>query len=125
MPITFSVDIANRQVYGFASGELTMQDMAGFMRQLVQQKLLHYRKLLHVVEAKPTFGDREVAAMVQVLREQASAVPRGPVAFVADPDRGDIARLFASLDIDGRPAMVFRSVHDARKWLGEQPVVDR
>lgn len=125
MSIKFSIDVANRLVYGFFSGPLSLAELAGFARDVVQADVLHYRKLFHVVEAKPTFTEREMTAMAQVLREQRTSVPRGPIAFVADPERGEIVRLFSSLDMEGRPAKVFRSVHDARKWLGDQAVVDK
>lgn len=124
MSIKSSVDHPNRLIYGFFSGPLTLVELAGFAREVVSSGLLHYRKLFHVVEAKPDFTEREMAAMAQVLREQPVKIPRGPMAFVIDPERGDIVKLFASLDVEGRPAKVFRSVHDARKWLGEQPVAD-
>lgn len=29
--------------------------------------------------------------------------------------------MFSEFEISGRPARVFRSIHDARKWLTEQP----
>jgi len=31
--------------------------------------------------------------------------------------RGEFARIFADLDIDGRPARVFSTIHEARRWL--------
>jgi hypothetical protein len=36
---------------------------------------------------------------------------------VADTKMDEFARIFASLTTQDRPAEVFRSIHDARKWL--------
>ena len=43
------------------------------------------------------------------------------VRLVADPARGQFARLFAAMDVDGRPARVFPSIHEARAWIAANP----
>ena len=48
--------------------------------------------------------------------------PRGPLALVADPNRGELAQTFKALTADDRPVEVFRSIHEARKWLAQFPV---
>jgi hypothetical protein len=44
--------------------------------------------------------------------------------MVADSNRGEFARFFTELrsDPDAPPTKVFRSIHDARRWLAEQPI---
>lgn len=122
MPIDMTIDHPNRLVLGVARGVLTLTDMAGFTRDVVAAGLMHYRKLVDVIGAEAGFTEREVAALVQVLRELPVSSKRGPLAMVADPERGDIARMFVDLQVDGRLARVFRSVHDAKRWLAEQRV---
>ena len=53
-------------------------------------------------------------------RNSPQAAQRGPVAFVVDERRGDTVRELAALNEEGeRPARVFTSLHEARKWLDE------
>lgn len=122
MPIKLTVDHPNRLVLGVASGVLTLPEMAAFARDVVQGGLQPYRKLVDVAVATAGFSEREVQAFAQVVRELPAGRTPGPIAFVADPGRGDIARMFTGLLGGDRTTMVFRSIHDARKWLAEQPV---
>ena len=48
--------------------------------------------------------------------------PRGPLAIVADSQRGELAQTFKALSSDDRPVEVFRGIHDARKWLARHPI---
>ncbi|MBL0900463.1 MAG: hypothetical protein IBJ17_17420 [Reyranella sp.] len=59
-------------------------------------------------------------------RLRTAPVPRqrGPLAIVADHERGELARLFTSMTSDERPVKVFRSIHAARKWLLENSRVE-
>jgi len=120
MPITQTIDPLARLILGIGSGDLTLVDMATFSRDVVQAGLIHYSKLIDLTHCTATFTPEELAAFVTVLREIPTAAPRGPLAFVVQPDRDRLARAFAGLDIDGRPARVFNSIHDARKWLRDQ-----
>ncbi|MCX7360629.1 MAG: hypothetical protein NTV97_01875 [Alphaproteobacteria bacterium] len=127
MPITQTIDPLARLILGVGSGDITLEDLATFTRDVVQAGLIHYSKLIDIAHCTATFTPEELAAFVTVLREIPAATPRGPLAFVAHRDRDRLARAFAGLDIDGRPARVFDSIHDARKWLREQaaPVTAR
>lgn len=120
MPITLTIDPLARLVLGVGSGDITLADLATFTRDVVQAGLIHYSKLIDIAHCTATFTPEELAAFVRAVRELPVATPRGPLAFVVHPDRDRLARAFAGLDIDGRPAQVFNSIHDARKWLRDQ-----
>lgn len=120
MPISQVLDPLSRLVLGIGSGEVTLTDLATFTRDVVRADLLHYSKLIDVAHCTPNFTEEELAAFVTVLREIHTDIPRGPLAIVVDPRRGTFARIFADLDVGGRPAKVFTSIHDARRWLREQ-----
>jgi hypothetical protein len=57
------------------------------------------------------------------VRAARSDKPRGALAIVADSARGEFARFFSELrnGTDAPPTKVFRSIHDARRWLAAQP----
>lgn len=120
MPITQTIDPLARLVLGIGSGELTLTELATFSRDALRAGLMHYSKLIDVTDCTPGFTSAELAVLATVLRENRTDTPRGPLAIVADPHRGEFARLFTGFEIDGRPAQVFSSIHDARRWLREQ-----
>ena len=62
-------------------------------------------------------GEAELETIAERLRSVPLLKPRGPLAIVADGNRGELGRLFMSLTSDERPVQVFRSIHEARKWL--------
>lgn len=113
----------DRLVIGIFEGEMQLSDFVEFALEIQKNNLIHYRKIMNVIDAHPGFTEQELRALVQMIREAPTDKPRGAVAFVANPERGEFAHLFASLEVDGRPARVFRSIHDARKWLTELPPV--
>jgi hypothetical protein len=67
-------------------------------------------------------GKDELLAADQRLRTVTPKGPRGPLALVADPQRGELAQTFKALAADDRPVEIFRSIHEARKWLAKFPV---
>lgn len=117
MTIRSTIDHFNRVVVGVGEGVLTIQDLVAFGLEILKAKVVHYGKIIDVTACEPGFTVVELAAFAQIVREQAANAERGPLAFVVDPQRGEMARLFASFDIDGRPANTFRSLHEARRWL--------
>lgn len=120
MAITQTIDPLARLILGIGSGDLTLTDMATFSRDVIRAGLVHYSKLIDVTGCTPGFTGKELAAFAKVLQEIPTDGPRGALAIVADPHRGEVARIFADLEIDGRPAQVFASIHDARRWLRDQ-----
>lgn len=122
MPIRSTFDHLDRLVIGIATGKLTLPDLVEFALSIAEAKLTHYRKIVDVIDAHPGFTEAELAALGQYIRQYPVGGKRGAIAFVVDPNRGELAKLFAGMEVDGRPAQVFRSIHDARKWLAENRV---
>ena len=113
----------DRIVVGVARGEITLAEFGGFVRDLAQAGVLHYRKIYDVTNARSSsVGQDELLAADQRLRAVIGKAPRGPVAVVADPKRMEVAQTFKALTADDRPVEIFRSIHDARKWLATFPV---
>ena len=123
MPIHLEIYHPDRIVVGVARGEITLAEFGGFVRDLAQAGILHYRKILDVTAAKSsTVGKDELLAADAQLRELSRKGPRGPLALVTDANRGELAQAFKALAADDRPVGVFRSIHAARTWLSQFPV---
>lgn len=114
----------DRIVVGVARGEITLSKFGGFVRGLAEAGVLHYRKIFDVTAAKSsTVGKEELLAADRQLRVLTNRKgPRGPVAVVADRERGELAQIFKALAADDRPVEVFTSLHEARRWLAKFPV---
>jgi hypothetical protein len=123
MPIHLEIYHPDRIVVGVARGEVTLAEFGGFVRDLAQAGVLHYRKIIDVTAAKSsTVGKDELLAADTQLRGLNRKGPRGPLALVTDANRGELAQAFKALSADDRPVEVFRSIHQARKWLAQFPV---
>lgn len=104
-------------VIGLARGEVTLMDLVGFFKELVDGNMLHYRKIVDVTGATPAITQEEVATFTERVRNQPRPKAGGAVAFVAEARRGEFVRLFSQLMGGDRPIEVFSSIHAARKWL--------
>lgn len=121
MPIRQTIYHPDRVIFGVATGEVTLVDIVGFARAIAEAGLPHYRKILDVVEARPAFTEAELKAFAQYVREYPVQGKRGAIAFVVGPGPSEFTKLFASIDVAGRPAQLFRNIHDARKWIAANP----
>jgi hypothetical protein len=125
MPIQLEIFHPDRILVGVARGNVTLQEYGTFLAEVVQAGVVHYRKIIDTTSAESTTIDREVLmAFEERLRSFSKGRPRGPLAVVIDPHRGDLARTFKALTSADRPIEIFRSIHDARKWLKSLPMVE-
>lgn len=115
----FKVDIfpPDRMVVAVARGEVSLADLMMLVKELIDSGTLPYRKIIDITSATSAIGKGELENIAERLRSVPVSKPRGPLAIVADGNRGALARMFTSLTSDERPVQVFRSIHDARKWL--------
>ena len=124
MPIRLTISHPDRIILGVATDQVTLLDLVGFFREVAESKTLHYRKLIDVAAAEPALTREELAAFGERVRAARTERPRGALAIVADSTRGEFARFFTELrtGTDAPPTKVFRSIHDARRWLDVQPL---
>jgi hypothetical protein len=124
MPIRLTIFHPDRMIMGVAIDQVTLVDLVGFFREIVDSKALHYRKLIDVTSAVPALSKEELAAFGERVRVARGERPRGALAIVADSNRGEFARFFTELrtGTDAPPTKVFRSIHDARRWIAAQPL---
>jgi len=124
MPIRLTIFHPDRMIVGVATDKVTLFDLVGLFREVAESGTLHYRKLIDVAGAEPALSMDELAAFGERVRAARTERPRGALAIVADSNRGEFARFFTQLrsGTDAPPTQVFRSIHDARRWLSEQPL---
>ena len=115
----FKVDIfpPDRMVVAVARGEISLADLMMLVKELIDSGTLPYCKIIDITSATSAIGKDELESIAERLRSVPVLKPRGPLAIVADSNRGELGRLFMSLTSDERPVQVFRSIHEARKWL--------
>ncbi len=119
MPFKLDIFAPDRIVVGVARGDISTGDLAAFVQEMIASNVLHYRKIIDITSATSSIGKDELSAIAERLRATPVLRPRGPLAIVADHKRGELARLFMSMTSDERPVEVFRSIHEARRWLLE------
>jgi plasmid stabilization system protein ParE len=125
MPIQLEIFHPDRILVGIGRGSITLQEYGEFVSEIIKAGVLHYRKIIDATAAESTTIDKDVLiAFDEQLREMSKGRPRGPLALVVDPHRGDLARIFRALSSSDRPVEVFRSIHDARRWLRSLPMVE-
>ena len=123
MPIQLEIFHPDRIAVGVARGEITLQEFVDFATAMVKADVVHYRKIFEVTAATSmAVGKDELLAMDERLRQVTQKGPRGPLAIVADGNRGELAQTFKALSSSDRPVEVFRSIHEARKWLATYPI---
>lgn len=125
MPIQLEIFHPDRIIVGIGRGNVTLQEYGEFIAQVVKANLMHYRKIIDATGAESASIDKDVLlAFDEQMRNFSKGRARGPLALVVDRKRGDLARTFKALASPDRPVEVFGSIHDARKWLREQPIVE-
>jgi plasmid stability protein len=121
MPIHLEISRLNRLLVIVARGQITPDEVRDLIRQMVENEVRHFSKIIDVSGSSIEMGREQVDAMAMMLRAEKGAATRGPIAFVIHPERRGFADLFADATKEDRPVRLFRSLHDARKWLQELP----
>ncbi len=115
MPMRIMVSHFERLLVGVGSGDLTLQDLEQFFHEVVEGKMIGYRKIVDIAACNPVVTPAELASFGSVVREAHEGRPPVPLAIVAHARQNPIAAEFAKLTADVRPAQVFGSIHAARK----------
>jgi hypothetical protein len=125
MPVRFTIDHDKRYVEARAEGEIGLEDFEDFLDAIVVQGALAYRKLIDTRRAIGKLSDDDIMMLGARMSAYTSGLgPRGAIAFVvASPAPSSIPTRVINLARADRPARVFRSVDEARKWLADQPEI--
>jgi hypothetical protein len=123
MPIHIDFFHPARLAVVVARGVVTGEDISEGIRQMLASGAMHYRKLVDISSPSSPMSEEDIERIAIFMRSQPNAASRGPVAFLIGPGRAaDQAVRFAKMTEGERPVKVFHSLHEARKWLEQQPV---
>lgn len=123
MPIHIDFFHLSRLVVIVARGEVTMTDVGEAAQTMLQSGALHYRKIVDVSSPSTPLKNEPLEKLAALMRSAPNAAKRGPLAIiVGDDDKASRAEKFAGLTASERPVKVFRSLHEARSWLEQQPL---
>jgi hypothetical protein len=124
VPIQVEIFHFDRLVVGIGRGVVTLPEYGKFITDLIQQGLMHYRKIIDVTSVDSSPITKEILLAFDARLREYNKTPRGPLAVVARRDRNEVALAFKALTSADRPIEIFRGIHEARAWLARQPVVD-
>ena len=125
MPIVCKIDHEKRFVHVEAKGPVTIDDVLAYFDKLVIENAMPYPKLFDATAAQADLSDDDIMTMGARVSANALHDPRGPLALVAkDEHIVNFLRRFMNLGLARRPAMLFRRVQDAQRWLDEIAIED-
>jgi len=126
MTIRFQVNHVERTVIGIGEGTVTVQDIARFAHDVAENRAINYRRILDLMGCKTVLSEADVLAYRQYVRElPVDRRPSGQTALVASAENVALSRLFTDTIGTDRPAKVFTSIHEARKWFAESSSTGR
>lgn len=117
MPIHMDISAINRLVVIVARGQVTADEIRENTEKLVAANVPGYAKIIDVSGSSSDLTREQVEKIAALLRGDPADVKRGAVAFVINPNRKGFADAFAEVTKGERPIQLFRSLHDARRWL--------
>ena len=117
MPIHMDISAINRLVVIVARGQVTADEIRENTEKLVAAKVPAYAKIIDVSGSSSDLTREQVEKVAALLRGDPADQKRGAVAFVINPNRKGFADAFAEVTKGERPIQLFRSLHDARRWL--------
>ena len=117
MPIHLDISRLNRLLVIVARGKVSQDDVRDLVAKMVEANVRHFSKIIDVSSSSIDMNREDVERMAVTLRAEPGAAARGPIAFVVNPEAEGFADLFAAATQGDRPVRLFRSLHDARKWL--------
>ena len=120
MPIHIDIFHPSRLVIAVVRGTFTADDVRDAVSQFLASDIVHYRKIIDIASPTTPLDKAGVEAMANLVLAQRDDRPRGPLAFVVNSGQAsENAEAFARLTEGARTVKVFRSLHQARKWLDE------
>ncbi len=120
MAIRFQINHPERMVVGVAEGVVTLKDIIRFAIDVGENRANTYRRILDFMSCTTMLSDADIVAYRDRVRElPADKRPAGATALVSSEKNAVLSRLFTDTIGTDRPAQVFSSIREARKWLDQ------
>lgn len=122
MALHWTIDSKERLVVAVAEGNLTREEIEGYVAAIAGANVLAYRKLFDGSRADTSMGPNDLMALGAVFRGLHAQGPVGPLAVVVPDDKVElVSRVLGILAAADRPMRVFREVAPARRWIESLP----
>jgi hypothetical protein len=121
MPLQWRISRLEHVVLSVAEGTVTRADIEGYLDALEEKGALPYQKIFVAQSGTLDLSASDLSWLSERLAALNDRGPLGPFAVVAAPDRNaDFMRFFTALAGVKRRLRLFRTIHDARRWLDRQ-----
>jgi hypothetical protein len=117
MPLHLEIHRLSRTILIVARGQITAEDVDRCARKIVDGNVRQFAKIIDVSTSTSEVTAEQIERIASWLR--GGDATRGAMAFVVDPERGGVAQYFADATQGDRPVKLFRSIHEARRWIAE------
>jgi hypothetical protein len=122
MPIRWTISDEERLVVATTEGVVTLKDIEAYLDALIVAEAMPYAKLFDATDVDPQATDHDVMMLGARMRAYVATWPAGPLAFVVTTRVArDFVDRFLNLAAASRPANIFLTADEARRWLDAQP----
>jgi hypothetical protein len=122
MPIRWTISHEERLVLAATEGVVTLKDIETYLDALVVADAAPYAKLFDASNVDLQVTDHDVMMLGARMRAYVATWPSGPIAFVVTTRQArEFVDRFLNLAAASRPANIFRTADEARRWLDAQP----
>ncbi len=105
---------------GVGEGVVTVEDIVRFAHDVAENRATDYRRILDLMSCKTLLSEADVVAYRDHVRElPVDRRPSGLTALVSSDQNAALSRMFTDTIGTDRPAKVFASIHEARKWFAQ------
>ena len=118
MPIRCDISHFERIAVGVSEGVVSLRDLENFLDQLEKAGAINYQKIFDASFGTVALNEADWTILAAEVRSYMDKRVLGPLAVVAvTGSTGELANRLAGLKCGNRPAKIFRSIRDARRWL--------
>jgi len=123
MPVQWTISHSSRLVIAVARDDVTVADIEQYFVGVTAEGGMSYRKIFEITHTPAALSEENLQALGARVMYYAQHGQIGPLAIVAATDESYAqATIFAEAAKVSRPLAIFREIHEARRWLDEQPV---
>ena len=118
MPVHWTISHPSRLVVAVTKGEVSVADIEQYFAGVTADGAMAYAKIFEITHTPEALNDENLNALGQRVVFYAQHGQVGPVAIVAASEESyRKASVFAAAAKIGRPLMIFRELHAARRWI--------
>ncbi|HZQ00301.1 MAG TPA: hypothetical protein VFB13_12225 [Reyranella sp.] len=118
MPVRCDIYHPGRIAIGVSEGVVSLRDLENFLDQLEKAGAIHYQKIFDASFGTVALNEADWTILAAEVGAYMDKRALGPLAVVAvSGSDGRLAERLAGLKSGNRPAKIFRSIRDARRWL--------